>query len=124
MFRHTPGGLVIRGSTHASPANNKRIQIFSFSKENEFSSVDSDGNCTPTPVLPTREADGVSYIREIKIAFAANMNLYHVTKFSIYLSFTVHYNHTKSGRFTPFPSITIVLSCFYLLISHFENFSI
>ena len=43
--------------------------------------MDSDGNCTPTPVLPTREADGVSYIREIKIAFAANMNLYHVTSF-------------------------------------------
>ena len=77
-----------------------------------------------TPVLPTWEADGVSYIREIKIAFAANMNLYHVTKFSIYLSFTVHYNCTNSGRFTPFLSITIVLSCFYLLISHFENFSI
>ena len=48
MFRHTLGGLVTRGSTHASPANNKRIQIFSFSKENEFPSVDSDGNCTPT----------------------------------------------------------------------------
>jgi len=124
MFRHTPGCLVIRGSTHASPANNKIIQSFSFSKENEFSSVDSDGNCTPTPVLPTREAGGVSYIREIKIAFAANMNLYHVTKFSIYLSFTVHYNYTKSVKFTPFLSITIVLSCFYLLISHFENFSI
>ena len=124
MFRHTPGGLVIRGSIHASPANNKIIQIFSFSKENEFSSVDSDGNCTPTPVLPTREVDGVSYIREIKIAFTANMNLYHLTKSSIYLSFTVHYNYTKIGRFTPFLSITIVLSCFYLLISHFENFSI
>ena len=50
-----------------------------------------------------------------------NVNLYHVTKFSIYVSFTVHYNYTKIGRFTPILSITIVLSCFYLLISHFEN---
>ena len=51
------------------------------------------------------------------------MNLYRVTKFSIYLSFTVHYNYTKIGRFTPILSIRIVLRCFYLLISHFENFS-
>ena len=51
------------------------------------------------------------------------MNLYRVTKFSIYLSFTVHYNYTKIGRFTPILSIRIVLLCFYLLISHFENFS-
>ena len=51
------------------------------------------------------------------------MNLYRVTKFSIYLSFTVHYNYTKIGRFTPILSIRIVLRCFYLLISHFENVS-
>ena len=48
---------------------------------------------------------------------------YHVTKFSIHLSFTVHQNYTKFGRFTPVLSIEIVLSCFYLLISHFANFS-
>ena len=30
---------------------------------------------------------------------------------------------TFIGRFTPVLSIRIVLSCFYLLISHFENFS-
>ena len=51
------------------------------------------------------------------------MNLYRVTKFSIYLSFTLHYNYTKIGRFTPILSIRIVLRCFYLLISHFENVS-
>ena len=33
------------------------------------------------------------------------------------------YNYTKIGRFMPILSIRIVLSCFYLLISHFENFS-
>ena len=51
------------------------------------------------------------------------MNFYHVTKFSIELSFTVHYNYTKIGKFMPILSIRIVLSCFYLLISHFENLS-
>ena len=40
-----------------------------------------------------------------------------------YLSFTVHYNYTKIGRFTPILSIKIVLNGFYPLISHFENFS-
>ena len=47
----------------------------------------------------------------------------YVTKFSIYLSFTVYYIYTKIGRFTPILSITIVFSWFYLLISHFEHFS-
>ena len=48
-----------------------------------------------------------------------------MTKFSIYLSFTVHYNlnYSEIGRFTAILSITIVLSCFYPLISCFENFS-
>ena len=32
-------------------------------------------------------------------------------------------NYTKIGRFTPILSITIVLSCFYQLISRFENLS-
>ena len=39
------------------------------------------------------------------------------------LSLTVHYNYTKIGRFRPILSIRIVLSRFYLLLSHFENFS-
>ena len=34
-----------------------------------------------------------------------------------------NYNYTKIGRFAPILSVRIVLSCFYLLISHFENFS-
>ena len=29
------------------------------------------------------------------------MNLYHVTKFSLNLSFTVHYKYTEISRFTP-----------------------
>ena len=53
------------------------------------------------------------------------MTLYHVTKCSIYLSITVHYklNYSEIGRFTAILSITVVLSCFYLLISRFENLS-
>ena len=50
------------------------------------------------------------------------MNLYHETNFPFYSLFTVYYNYTKIGRFIPILSIRIVLSCFYLLISHFENF--
>ena len=59
------------------------------------------------------------------IAFTANVNLYHVTTFYIYLSFTAHYNYSKIGRFTPILSITIVLNCFDLLISpHFSFWKI
>ena len=32
-------------------------------------------------------------------------------------------NYMEIGRFTPIPSIRIVLSCCYLLIFHLENFS-
>ena len=32
-------------------------------------------------------------------------------------------NYTKIDRFTPILSITIALSCFYQLISHFQNLS-
>ena len=42
-------------------------------------------------------------------------------KFSIYLSFTVHYNNTKIGGSTQILSITIVLSCFHQLISYYEK---
>ena len=34
-----------------------------------------------------------------------------------------NYNYTKIDWFAPILSMRIVLSCFYLLISHFENFS-
>ena len=57
------------------------------------------------------------------IIITPDLRLHHVTKFSIHLSFTVHYNYTKIGRFTPILSRRIVSSCFYLLLSHFEYFS-
>ena len=51
------------------------------------------------------------------------MNLYHVTKFSPYFSFTVYCFYTKIGKFIPVLSKRIVLDCFYLLIFYFEKFS-
>ena len=62
-------------------------------------------------------------LERLSIAFTANVNLYHLSKFSIYLSYIVHCNYTKIGKLTPILSIRIVLSCFYLPISHSENFS-
>ena len=62
-------------------------------------------------------------LERLSIAFSANVNLHHLSKFSIYLSYTVHCNYTKIGKLTSILSIRIVLSCFYLPISHSENFS-
>ena len=48
----------------------------------------------------------------------ANANLYHVTKFSLYLSFTVHYFYTKINSFTQF---SIRKNSFELFLSaHFR----
>ena len=47
----------------------------------------------------------------------ANVNLYHVTKFSTLLSFTVHYNYTKICRFMLILYITIVLSSLIFICS-------
>ena len=53
----------------------------------------------------------------------ANVNLYHVTKFPPYFSFTVYCFYTKISRFMLVLSTRIVLDCFYLLIFYFEKFS-
>ena len=42
------------------------------------------------------------------------MNVYHVTKFSLHLSFTVRYFYSKISCFTLFLSVRTVLSCFHL----------
>ena len=47
----------------------------------------------------------------------ANVNLYHVTKFSTLLSFTVHYNYTKICRFMLILSLKIVLSSLIFICS-------
>ena len=62
--------------------------------------------------------------REIRVRFTANgknVNLYHVTKLTIYLPFTVPYCYTEISRFTPVLSLKIVLRCFCLLVLYFEN---
>ena len=43
-------------------------------------------------------------IERLSIALTAN----HVTKFSVDLSFSVHYDYTKIGRFTPILSMRIM----------------
>ena len=53
----------------------------------------------------------------------ANMNMYHVTKFSLYFSLTVHYFITNISSFPPVLSKRIVLDCIYLLSFYFKNFS-
>ena len=50
----------------------------------------------------------LSLIKKLTIAFTANVNLYNLTKFPLYLSFTVHYNYSKNSRFTPILSVRIV----------------
>ena len=58
-----------------------------------------------------------------QVTTAANVNLYHVNKFPIFLSFTVHYNYTEIISFMPPLSMRIALSRFYQLIFYFEKFS-
>ena len=55
----------------------------------------------------------------------ANVNLYHVTKFPLYLSFTVHYFYTYTSSFVQFfIHIRIVLSSIYMpFIFYFEKFA-
>ena len=50
-----------------------------------------------------------------------NENLYQVTEFSLYASFTVHYFFSKVSSFTPVLSIKTALDG--LLIFYFEKFS-
>ena len=49
----------------------------------------------------------------------ANVNLYHVTKFSNYLSFTVHYNCTKIGKIH---ANSMHKNCFKLFLSAYFSF--
>ena len=53
----------------------------------------------------------------------ADVNLYHLTKFSPYFSFTLYCFYTKISSFMPVSTIGIVRDCFYLLIFYSEKFS-
>ena len=65
-------------------------------------------------------------IERLRVTFMANSKCEFVSPdevFPIFLSFTVHYLYKNVSCFTPVLSITIVLSCFYLLIFYFEKLS-
>ena len=49
------------------------------------------------------------------------MNLFHMTKFSINLCFTVHFFYPKTNSFTLVLSITVVLKCFSCTFSILRN---
>ena len=53
----------------------------------------------------------------------ADVNLYHVTKFSTYSPFILYCFYTKISSFMPDITIGIVWDCFYLLIFYSEKFS-
>ena len=65
----------------------------------------------------------VDTIERLRFTFTPNVNLYYVTKFSPYFSFTVYCFYTKMSSFMPVLSTRIVLDCFYLLIFYSEKFS-
>ena len=63
--------------------------------------------------------------RKVSITFTTNSKREFVPQDQDFHSPVVYcnYKYTKIGRFAAILSIRIVLSCFYLLISHFANFS-
>ena len=63
--------------------------------------------------------------RKVSIKFTANGKREFVPQDQDFHSPVVYcnYNYTKIDRFAQILSMRIVLSCFYLLISHFENLS-
>ena len=64
-------------------------------------------------------------LERLRVTFTvtANLNLYHMTTVSLFLSFTVHILYWKICSLMPFLSISVVLDSFYLLILYFEKFS-
>ena len=63
--------------------------------------------------------------RKVNIKFTTNGKREFVPQDQDFHSPVVYcnYNYTKIDRFAQILSMRIVLSCFYLLISHFENLS-
>ena len=51
------------------------------------------------------------------------VNLYHVSKYSLYFSFTIHYTHKKIDSPMADSSIEIVSDGLFLLISKYEKLS-
>ena len=53
----------------------------------------------------------------------ADVDLFHMTKFSTYFPFTLYCFYTKRSSFMPVLTIGIVWGCFYLLMFYSEKFS-
>ena len=64
------------------------------------------------------------YNKRFRIAFTANVKLYHVTKFSLYLSFTVYYFYTGIICFMLCSSSRLILNNFFRLISNLRNYQL
>ena len=64
------------------------------------------------------------YNKRFTIAFTANVKLYHVTKFSLYLSFTVYYFYTGISCFMLYSYSRLILNNFFLLISNLRNYQL
>ena len=64
-----------------------------------------------------------SPVKDSRLRQTADVNLYHVTKFSPYFPFALYCLYTKISSFIPVLTIGIVRDCFYLLISYSEKFS-
>ena len=68
-------------------------------------------------------ADEIIERLDSRLRQTADVNLYHVTKFSPYFPFTLYCFYTKISSFMPVLTIGIVRDCFYLLIFYSEKFS-
>ena len=57
------------------------------------------------------------------LRYTADVDLFHVTKFSTYFPFTLHCFYTERSSFMPLLTTGIVWGCFYLLMFYSEKFS-
>ena len=67
--------------------------------------------------------EALKRLERLRFTFTANVNLYHVTKFSPNRSLLFIISTNKISSFTPVLYVTIVLNSFYLLIFYSEKFS-
>lgn len=63
-------------------------------------------------------------IQRLRLKFTANVNTYHVTKFSLYFSFTVHYIITNISSFTPLLSKKLFRTVFICSVSILRIFQL
>ena len=83
--------------------NRFRVAVRQFSNRPQMTSkcgknkkVAHKPQASVSPMSPPHFDVFCDLLERLSIAFTANVNLYHLSKFSIYLSYTVHCNYTKS----------------------------